>query len=96
MKNIKKEIETLKQRRTELFTQEITNSPAYKRMFPRVLSLMNDDEKKLVGCVESFDNLCSVIGISPYEVNDHTGVIARLESILSEMENLIHEIDWTK
>ena len=48
MKNIEKEINIFKQRRVELFTQEVTNSPAYKRMFPRVLSLMNDNEKKLV------------------------------------------------
>ena len=99
MKNIKKEVNELKQRRTELFTQEITSSPAYARMFPRVLSLMNDHEKKLVECADSFDNLCSIISLHKYEFNSSENAddfITKLENLLLQIKSLIGEIDWKK
>lgn len=99
LESIKKEVDALKQRRTELFTQEITNSPAYKKMFPRVISIINDNEKKLVESVDSFERLSNEIISYRYEVNSDkcaNDFIVELENVLSQMESLISEINWTK
>ena len=99
MESIKKEVNALRQRRTELFTQEIRNSLAYERMFPRVFSLINENEKKLVECVDKFEKLCAETICYKYELTSlkcANDFIAELENLISQMEILISEIDWTK
>lgn len=96
---IQKEINVLKHRKAKLFTKEIRSSRAYERMFPRVLSLMNDNERKLVEYVDSFEKLCAETICYNYELNSSkcaNDFIVELQNLLSEMENLISKIDWTK
>lgn len=97
--NIQKEVDELKNRITALFTDEIRNSRGYARMFPRVPSAMNDKEKELVDCIESFERLCMKISLYHYEPNSSkcaNDFIVDLKNLLSQIEGLIGEIDWTK
>lgn len=96
---IQKEIDELKNRKAALFTDEIRNTRGYVRMCTRVPSAMNDKEKELVDCNDSFERLCLKIFSYHYEPNSSkcaNDFIFDLKSILSRMENLIGEIDWTK
>ena len=96
---IQKEIDELKNRRTSLFADEIRNSRGYARMFARVPSAMNDKEKELVDCNDSFERLCLKTFSCRCESNDSkcaNDFIVDLKNLLSQMESLIGEIDWTK
>ena len=99
LENIKKEVDVLQKQRQELFTKEIVGSRAYKRMFPRISSAMNDSENNLVHCVESFERLCAEVICHNYEFNSSKCVndfIDELKNLLSKMKSLINEIDWEK
>ena len=95
--SIRKAIDALKQRKTALFTKEIKNSRAYARLFPRVTSLMNENEKVLVEHLNHFETLCMEIFSyrCRYDGKCANDFILELEALLLRIEELIKAIDWT-